>query len=172
MHGLIVIDPSLRSLGWAVFAAGELVGGGVASAPPAARDLDAWGPMGVEVAQATWARLIASGTPQRLELVGERPQVYRGGKAAPDDLLQLAGVLGGVAAGLGSLRPVDKTWAPTPREWKGNRDKATTQRAAEGALTPAERATISEDLGRIPAPQHNDVWDAVALGLRYLHRIR
>lgn len=165
---MVSLDPSLRGFGWAAWKAGELAGCGVIAAPDELRNLDAWLYLSYEVGSAA-ARLV--GGP--VEIVGEKPQVYRGSKADPDDLLQLAGALGAVA---GHLRGVGllaaETWTPTPRQWKGNRPKEVTSAAAMRALTPEETLRLNDCLATVNEAARHNAMDAVALGLRYLKRMR
>jgi hypothetical protein len=90
----------------------------------------------------------------------EVPQVYQGSKQLgdPDDLLQLAGVVGAIAS-LGFRGSVDGV---APREWKGTIKPDIVIARVQAILTPEETARV--ELPTAKGLQHN-VWDAVGIGL-------
>lgn len=101
------------------------------------------------------------------DLILEIPQVYGGPRSNdPNDLLDLAGVQGAVAALVGGT----VLWSPLPREWKGQLPKAVSQARVNAALSDAEKARI---LWPTASLRHN-VFDALHLGIVYLqrHRVR
>lgn len=99
-----------------------------------------------------------------IALVCEIPQVYSGPRDEdPNDLIDLAGVVGAVAANivLGSIE-----WSPTPREWKGQLPKAITKKRVDAKLGDHEKAAIAWPIKSLC---HN-VYDAIHLGMTYLSR--
>lgn len=160
---VIGLDPSLRGFGWAVLEAnGAYLKCGVEVAPDGVRDLEAWLGVADRIVGA-----VAALDLDAVELVGEKPQVYRGSKADPDDLLQLTGALAATAARIEALHGgVLRTWTPTPRQWKGQRSKETTEVAARKALG-VFAARVDRDLEAVPEHLRNNAWDAVALALKH-----
>jgi Holliday junction resolvasome RuvABC endonuclease subunit len=163
---LVAIDPSIRSLGIAVFDAGQLHKAGVVRP----RDIDptaSKGQRAVAVADRIMDWLDAetadwTGGSDGPHLIFEWPQIYTAvkSKGNPNDLLVTVSpalVLSGYAT-FASIR------TPTPAEWAGQTKKATrgdpwkSQRAQMVArrLSPDERKLI---------PSSHDAIDAVGLGL-------
>lgn len=96
-------------------------------------------------------------------LVIETPQVYGGPRDEdPNDLIDLAGVVGAIAATVGG--PVE--WSPKPREWKGQAPKEISRQRVDNRLTEAEKSRIRWPIKSL---RHN-VYDALHLGLVYLER--
>lgn len=95
-------------------------------------------------------------------LIAEIPQVYRDKKSDPNDLIDLAGVVGALAGKLSGT----VEWSPVPREWKGQIPKTVTQTRVKKRLSQAERDRVDWP---IPSLCHN-VYDAIHLGLVYLER--
>lgn len=125
------IDPGSRSRGWARFVDGRLEACGLG-----------------------YCHL------QGLVII-ENPQVYRGGKVDPNDLLVLARDVGRVEqmaidAGL-------RVELVHPRTWKGNVPKTVHQRRILAALDANERAMVEG--------KKHDVVDAVGLGLWKVGRL-
>jgi hypothetical protein len=91
--------------------------------------------------------------------LSEIPQVYRAGasKGDPDDLIQLAGVVGVFSA----LVSAKVYWGVKPREWKGQVPKDVHHARLVKTLSEAERKMI--DASAPPSLRHN-VLDAVGLG--------
>lgn len=147
MGGVVAIDPGKRT-GWAVFDRGQLVEAGVF---PVRTMLDA--PPIVAVAPA-WAVL-------------ELPQIYpRGGKGDPNDLIDLAVLVGDLCGyyrrhGLGVV-------LVKPRAWKGTVPKTIHNKRTLAKLTAAERAILPV---RPRAGDHDhNMLDAVGLGLWQLEK--
>lgn len=114
--------------------------------------------------------LLSSGAaaPGRVDARGSRVIVEipesRGGRTATpvDDLITLAYRAGIAAASVGAS--VDAIQTVRPSVWKGDLPKAVTMAKALAVLGPSDR--IPEH--RRPA----DEWDAIALGLWYVGRLR
>lgn len=102
-------------------------------------------------------------------LVSEVPQVYRAGasKGDPDDLLQLAGVVGVFSV----LVSADVRIGVKPREWKGQVPKDVHHARLIKTLSEADLEKINT--AAPPSLRHN-VLDAVGIGLWWLkkHGIR
>lgn len=158
---ILAIDPGLRGCGVAAFGS-ELVFCAYPRNPEArARGPGAWWSM----AQAVYQAVVDANVPLPRTLVVEVPQVYAGSKQKgdPNDLIQLAGVLGALT---GLFRCATVGYAP--REWKGQVPKDVHNRRILGKLSASER-TILESCGVSQSLQHN-VIDAVGLGKFHLSR--
>jgi hypothetical protein len=91
--------------------------------------------------------------------ISEVPQVYRAGasKGDPDDLIQLAGVVGVFSA----LFSATTYTGVKPREWKGQVPKDVHHARLVKTLTPEEMAMV--EASAPPSLRHN-VLDAVGIG--------
>jgi hypothetical protein len=91
--------------------------------------------------------------------ISEVPQVYRAGasKGDPDDLIQLAGVVGVFSA----LFTATTYTGVKPREWKGQVPKDVHHARLVKTLTPEELAMV--EAAAPPSLRHN-VLDAVGIG--------
>ena len=91
--------------------------------------------------------------------ISEVPQVYRAGasKGDPDDLIQLAGVVGVFSA----LFAATTYTGVKPREWKGQVPKDVHHARLVKTLTPEELAMV--EAAAPPSLRHN-VLDAVGIG--------
>ena len=91
--------------------------------------------------------------------ISEVPQVYRAGasKGDPDDLIQLAGVVGVFS----NIFRATTHFGVKPREWKGQVPKDVHHARLVKTLTPEEMAMI--DRAAPPSLRHN-VLDAVGIG--------
>lgn len=107
-------------------------------------------------------RAVKSWTPLikevEISLIQEIPQVYEKYQDADkNDLVDLAGVQGGIAA----LSGWEVPWAPLPREWKGQLKKHHSEERVRDRLS-------AQELARVVWPAkslcHN-VWDTLHLGL-------
>jgi hypothetical protein len=108
------------------------------------------------------------------ELVIELPQVYkashqRGAKVGtdPQDLIELAAVVGGLVCMFRASNQKTRTYLPA--EWKGQVPKSIVHDRARKRLSAAELAIVEENLPR--ASLAHNVWDAVSLFLRYVGRL-
>ena len=148
----VVFDPALRTTGVAVFVDGVLVDAYAVRVAGRGRGPSVWG----EVSATVWASL-----PQGpVDLVAiEAQAVYPHAKADPNDLLQVAGVAGGLAA---LARQAGATVVHfDPAEWKGQVPKDVMAARAKAKLASVELAAIR--------PQSTlDTWDAIGIGLHYL----
>lgn len=161
---LIAVDPGLHHCGVAYFVGGRLVRASLVRNPDSVSGMGARAarPMARAVLDDTIAML-----PRRVEaVVLELPQVYPGGRGGnPGDLIDLAGVVGGVAA----LLPTADVTFYRPPVWKGNVPKDIMERRTVAALDDTERAAMPGPAACPPSLLHN-VWDAVALGLYHVHK--
>lgn len=98
--------------------------------------------------------------------ISEVPQVYRAGasKGDPDDLIQLAGVVGVFSM----MFNATTYFGVKPREWKGQVPKDVHHARLVKTLTPEEMAMI--EASAPPSLRHN-VLDAVGIG-RYWFDLR
>jgi hypothetical protein len=147
------IDPGLHDSGLALWTDdGELTWAVLVSTPRHLRGIDAWWTMARDIRE----RLISV-----TEITIELPQVYvrSRSKGDPNDLIQLAAVVGALAGTL-----LGKITIYKPAEWKGQATKEVTKNRCLEKLRPDETARIV-----LPAKslQHN-VWDAIGLGLHHL----
>lgn len=166
---LVALDPGLRVSGVSVFMDGKLVRAFLVRNPyKKEREADAWKGM----AEAVQERLenddldlvYANGLVNYF--ISERPQVYRTAqsKADPDDLIQLAGVVGAVAVAVNAR----ETTSFRPREWKGTMNPEAMLRLIEKKLDEDERGCIEECAASL---RHNII-DSVGCGLYVLGRLR
>ena len=147
---LISIDPGLRTAGFAQWdESGRLLLAGLAQGSKTARDSEAWRAIASEV------RKIAEGC----DVVIEFPKVYPHGKGDPEDLLQLAAVVGAICASHKCLKVF------RPYEWKGQVPKDVMVMRIQGWITDSERSKVL--LPSAKSLQHN-VWDAIGIGVKYL----
>jgi hypothetical protein len=171
---LVALDPGLRECGVAVFDrdTGELLAAGMPeNSMRRARGLAVWASMATAVAvfvQAAIDELSALRPVASVHVVSECPQVYTAGKSKgdPNDLIELAGVVGRVAGALGASSELSYL----PREWKGTLDGDVMVERIKGRIDerPVERARV-----RLPraADKHHNVWDAVGVGLHAVGRL-
>ena len=159
MTKTISIDPGFEKVAFAVWDdAGKLRSAGLViyRHGPGKERVEKWR----NIAEATALTTGLSMGDNRL--VAEIPQVYRDKKSDPNDLIDLAGVVGALAGKLSGT----VEWSPVPREWKGQTPKIVTQARVKKRLSPEEWARVDWP---IPSLCHN-VYDAIHLGLVYLER--
>lgn len=170
---IVTIDPKLIGSGFAVASSRRLLHVGIARVPATMRDLEGRIERQIEIIR----EHIPTGDGRPDTVVGEFPAIYpnpdqglrrRGAGGAvhkyreidPNDLVRLAGLVCGIAAG---LRP-QRLLLPLPRQWKGTIPKAVHHaRLAEQhprAVTMVQ-AIRSKEL-------RLDAWDAVGLWSWYL----
>lgn len=155
---LYTIDPGLRHCGKAIFENGKVFRAELIRNPVTeGRGPAVWRPLASEF----WKQ-----TPFPVKndvLVCEMPRAYPGVRAEdPNDLLDLAGVLGAVSA---SFPGVVKMYFPS--DWKGQVPKKTMTDRIRGFVKPEEWGRIKDD----GAKTHNTL-DAVGLGLFHLGRMK
>lgn len=163
MSKLIAIDPGLRCSGVAFFVNGKLERAFLARGSKAA-GTQAW----LDMAKAIKQECIEYAEIDKFdELVLEFPQVYRSKyqKGDPNDLLQLAAVVGVIAA-TGFYTKINYF---LPREWKGQVTKEITEARVKKKLS-------KEELGRIELTKNKklntNIWDAIGIGIYYLNGSR
>lgn len=102
------------------------------------------------------------------EVVVEIPQVYPKSEGDPNDLIEVA-----FAAG----RLVNQVVGPAelikvkPAQWKGQVPKKIHHARAKAALSEWERTIVDRHSTTVESKKHN-IWDAVALGLWHLGRLK
>lgn len=167
MSELLAIDPSIVSVGPALFRDERLVACGRITDPhpPSGRAARA-----LSMAERVVQWLCEHTTSSEITLVVEWQQVYRATKSKgdPNDLIGMGFVSGAIA---GLLSTPVAVLEYTPAEWIGQLPKSTRHREAftsprgrliMSRLSPAERALV---------PRYHDSVDAVGLGLHALGRL-
>lgn len=171
---LVALDPGLRECGVAIFDldSGELLAAGMpTNAERKARGLAAWSRMAGGVAafvSSFLEPLRAAGVAASVTVASECPQVYTAGKSKgdPNDLIELAGVVGRVA---GELRATSER-SFLPREWKGTLDGDVMVERIKARLGELPHEHLRVQLPRAQDKHHN-VWDAVGIGLHVVGRL-
>lgn len=156
---VIAFDPALRCSGVAVFEHGCLTA--AYSRRPARRREAAQGrgaPAWAAVADELWRELVAADCLPHVVVV-EQQVVYPHARVDPNDIVQVAGVAGAVAAVGASLGAL--VVGVDPAAWKGQAPKHVVAARSREVLSGAE-------LARVEAGATLDAWDAVGLGLWYL----
>lgn len=154
---IISIDPGLNHCGLALWTDdGKLLRAWLARSKTTTKD---------DIATRWRGVVRAVGTGGVSTVVVEGQQVYRGGKkgANPNDLLELAAVLGGLAMAFASSRVVRYL----PREWTHGANHDVVVERLESTLSHTEKGRIE----RKPAYLAHNVEDAVALGLYHFGRL-
>lgn len=161
MSTLIAIDPGLRGCGVARFGSADLV-------RPLMEAQYVRNPLAFGNGPSAWA-VMAGEIVRRFQrpdvLVLERPRVYPGVRNEdPNDLLELAGILGAIAAHWESVPELAVYY---PAEWKGQVPKKVMTQRILKHLRPGE----SDRIVTAGAKDHNTI-DAVGLGLFHLGRMK
>lgn len=161
----LAFDPGLRVVGLSVhdLHTGLVVRAcaGMAPAGMAGQGPDVW--------RATMAHTVAQLAGLNIvRIVAEWPQIYTTRKTDPAPLLLLAAMDGMLAATF----PNAEMSVITPRAWKGQRPKEATTAQALRVLSAEEVDVITVGTARLAADLKHNVWDAVALGLITLRRMR
>lgn len=154
---LLAIDPGLRGVGLATFESGLLYWAGYIRNPDKkGRGPAAWEALRREV-------LLHVATLHGVcDLAVELPRVYPKMKTDPNDLIDLAGVLGCL---VGMLRPQEiTTYAPS--DWKGQVPKDIMNARVWAKLSADEKSSVQ----RVGAKDHNTL-DAIGIGLKALGRL-
>lgn len=110
------------------------------------------------------ARKVKLGAPVRTVII-EKPQVYRANlsKGDPNDLITLAIRVGRYAEHFEHSGA--RVALALPKNWKGQQPKSVTEARARRDLSPSSLRVALESLRYVAASSHNDVWDAIGLGL-------
>ena len=158
----IGFDPALHDVGVAVFHDGVLVDAYTTSFPGGGRGPAAWG----RVAFRVWAPLLdqLDDSPHpagSITVIIEDQVVYPHSHADPNDILQVSGVAGGlaaIAAGVGAT-----VVGVEPSAWKGQAPKQVVANRSKDKLTQREKQAVRPDTTL-------DGWDAIGLCLWYFKR--
>jgi len=102
-------------------------------------------------------------------VVIELPQVYGVDKSKgdPNDLIAVAAVAGAIMERYASLAPVKEKLFILPAEWKGQVKKIVTKNRCLADLKPREMDNVMLVQS---AKQNENIFDAIGIGLWYLHR--
>lgn len=171
MRKVISIDPGLARVAYAIWEpeTGKLLRAGLVR-----KDHEVATERAQKWADMAWAvdDELDLGSGDEIWLVLEVPQIYKetqnrdkkGHGRDPNDLIDLAGVLGALA---GKLVVGHVEWSPLPREWKGQLPKAISKMRVDEKLSAAEKETVEW-----PSVKefHKDVYDAIHMGIVYLER--
>jgi len=159
----IGFDPALHDVGVAVFHDGVLVDAYTTSFPGGGRGPASWG----RVAFRVWAPLLDQLADGPLAPGGdiiviiEDQVVYPRSHADPNDILQVSGVAGGlaaIAAGVGAT-----VVGVEPSAWKGQASKSVVAERSKGKLSQREKQAVRPGTTL-------DGWDAIGLCLWYFKR--
>ncbi len=155
---LLAVDPGLRGCGVALFRGGRLEQAAYVDGLPHAQRAQAWTAMVGAVVDFVGARALDY-------LAIELPQVYVASrsKGDPNDLIQLAAVVGGLCLAFEAAQ--QRVYLPA--EWKGQAPKEVIHGRVDKRLNEDEAAAIS---CRRKGLLHN-VKDAVGIGLVFLGRL-
>lgn len=161
----LAVDPGLRMVGLALFETdGTLVRCGLARGR-----IEEKTDQGPEVWRDTVEAVVAwVGDAPLLRIVSEYPKVYTVRNTDPHHLLLLASVVGGIAL---AFHNVDMRTV-LPSQWKQQRSKEATTAQARRILSLEEHEVVRKGLTLVSTSLHHNVWDAVALGLVRLNRMR
>jgi hypothetical protein len=163
MSKYVSIDPGKHACSIACWQDCQLVYAGLIENPfkyASRQRADRWGDLGRNVARIIRIYL---GEFDSISLIVEVPQIYPGPrKEDPNDLIDLAGVLGAIIG----ASEAHVVWSPLPKDWKGQLPKEVTKLRVDQKLTGPEKERIAWPLERL---RHN-VYDAVHLGIVYLER--
>lgn len=155
---LVAIDPGLHGCGIGLFRGSELEQGTYVEGHSNAQRSVGWIAMVAAVREFIGAREVD-------QLVVELPQVYIQArqKGDPNDLIQLAAVVGGLCVAFETA--AQKVYLPA--EWKGQVPKDIMHARAMARLTTDEQQRIT---CRKKSLMHN-AKDAVSIGLKFLGRL-
>ena len=151
----LAIDPSIKHTGVALFRGDELQWARTLTSPDGPR-------IAKEIRWKTMADLVkgALGPAIPGDLVIEFPEIYKRGKARPNDIMLLAGLAGYLAGAIESSKIITYL----PKQWKRQVPPEICIRRIKAKLTPAELTIITE-----PESCDNS-WDAIGIGLFRLRR--
>jgi len=161
---IVAVDPGLRGCGVAEFVGGELQRAAYVKNPvESGRGYEAHRRMGDAVREWAWERGCAL-------LLIEHPRVYPGSaqqKGDLNDLLDLTGVGGAIAArmGVSGSNPAIETVFPS--DWKGQVPKDMMTERIRRCMTEEERVRIA----KCPASLMHNVLDGCGIGLYKLGRL-
>ncbi|KKN75945.1 hypothetical protein LCGC14_0375020 [marine sediment metagenome] len=167
-HGyLLTIDPGVTCCGWALFRDMYLVKAGLSRTKSASIE---------ERTRDHYNNFMMGGLLEKVDIVViEKPQVYqqRMWKGDPNDLIDLAIVVGGIVA---NTRPTVIVRTITPNEWKGQVPKDVTDARMRRILTKRGEQDALENpvvLGKpkgAPEGLLHNMMDGIAIGLAHLQR--
>lgn len=153
---ILSVDPGLRGCGVALWDAGRLAQAAYVENPmKTGRGPAAYRAMGDELSKLTvWGS-------EPLHVVLELPRVYPVSKGDPNDLIDLAGVVGAIAGCM-----ADTCSHYEPAQWKGQVPKTIMAKRILSKLSKAELDNVQH----VGYKDHNTI-DAIGIGLKYLGRL-
>jgi Holliday junction resolvasome RuvABC endonuclease subunit len=157
MTDLICIDPGLAAVGLARFRDGTLRDASMIKTTPRELFEDR-----IDTISKQTALFVGE---EPVDLVIEYPQIYKGTRDDPNQLLKVAAALG---ASLSQIVRASSVVYYLPRQWKGQMPKVTHNEMVMDLLTDEEHDVITK-CKVSPSLLHN-VLDAVGLGLHHLRR--
>lgn len=166
--GLLSIDPSIRACGIAVFDKSKLVHANVLRTMAVVNPVISIEEIADKVLTSWEQTMGVSYAPE--VLIVELPQIYSGkqAKGDPNDLIPSA-ILAGVL--WEKLKP-KAIMLPQPKQWKGQLTKEVTTNRVMEKLTDRELTNVSDDLMRVPSNLRHNAYDAIALGIWGLERLK
>lgn len=173
MGFLLAIDPGVRGCGIAAGADSRILAAGYVIGEKETRIVRAPAWLAMADAVVRWVEDLSMGERffREADLAIELPQVYRGShqaadksKVNPNDLIDLAAVVGAVTA---SLRRPTRVYLPA--EWKGQVPKEIVHERARAKLSMEELLFIKDGAPR--ASLAHNMWDAVSIFLKHVGRM-
>lgn len=153
---LVAFDPALRTTGVAIWKNGMLVDAFHVTPRISGRGPTAWG----AVADHVWSRAELAQLDVEV-VVLEGQVVYPRSKVDPNDILQVAGVAGGLASVAVARGATVVQYDPAA--WKGQAPKEVIAARSRARLTACELASVRKGATL-------DAWDAIGIGLHHLQR--
>lgn len=168
MTHMVSIDPGIHGSGLAVYEGQRLVHAAWVHTPPGTIGAPAWLQM-AEAVRAHVARAVPLGSD--LKIIGERMVGYsKNDTKVFENLVDLTGVLGASLGMLGASYRVIEAHSVPPSMWKGQQSKKATWQAAQRCLDSRELEVVRVATEGIATGEHDDVYDAVTIGLWLLQR--
>lgn len=167
MH-MVSIDPGIHGSGLGVFEGPRLVHAAWVSTPTGTIGAPAWLQM-AEAVEAQVARVVPQGAP--LRFIGERMVGYsKNDTKVFENLVDLTGVLGASLGRLSGAYKITEAHSVPPSMWKGQQSKKATWQTAQRCLDSSELEVVQRATAGVPTGEHDDVYDAVTIGLWLLQR--
>lgn len=156
---ILSVDPGLQHCGVALWSSeGKLIAAWLARGNGKTRGANEARARGMR-----WRSIVRAVGEAKLEwLVIEVPQVYKMSPGDPNDLIDIAGVAGGLVCMFDA-----PTHTYLPHQWKGDAPKKAIQAWCKKTLSRGEWSRIEAK----PKGLAHNVYDAVGIGLKFLGRL-